>query len=43
MSAVNDALAPFGVVVERQPLTPAAVRALLDGVGTVGGGPATVL
>lgn len=29
-SAVTDALAPFGVVVERQPLTPAAVRALLD-------------
>lgn len=28
--AVNDALAPFGVVVERLPLTPAAVRRLLD-------------
>jgi len=28
--AVNDALAPFGVVVERQPLTPATIRALLD-------------
>ena len=42
-SAVTDALSPFGVVVERQPLMPAAVRALLDGVGTVGGGPATVL
>jgi carbon-monoxide dehydrogenase large subunit len=27
--AVNDALAPFGVVVERQPLTPAAIFALL--------------
>ena len=29
-SAVNDALAPFGVVVERQPLTPPAVFALLS-------------
>ncbi len=28
-SAVNDALAPFGVVAERQPLSPAAVAALL--------------
>ena len=28
--AVNDALAPFGVVVDRQPLTPPAVRAMLD-------------
>ena len=28
-SAVTDALAPFGVVVERQPLTPQAVHALL--------------
>lgn len=33
-SAVTDALAPFGVVVERQPLTPGAVRALVErGVG----------
>ena len=29
-SAVADALAPFGVVVDRQPLTPPAVRAMLD-------------
>jgi carbon-monoxide dehydrogenase large subunit len=28
-SAVNDALAPFGVVAERQPLTPAAVFGML--------------
>jgi aerobic carbon-monoxide dehydrogenase large subunit len=28
-SAVADALAPFGVVVERQPLTPPAVHELL--------------
>ncbi|MDB5404240.1 MAG: xanthine dehydrogenase [Rhodopila sp.] len=28
-SAINDALAPFGVVVERQPLTPSAIFALL--------------
>lgn len=28
--AVNDALAPFGVVAERQPLTPGAIRALLE-------------
>lgn len=28
--AVNDALAPFGVVAERLPLTPATVRSLLD-------------
>ena len=28
--AVADALAPFGVVVDRQPLTPPAVRAMLD-------------
>ena len=27
--AVNDALAPFGVVAERQPLTPAAIFGLL--------------
>ena len=30
-SAVTDALAPFGVVVERQPLTAPAVRALVEG------------
>ena len=30
-SAVNDALAPFGVVVERQPLSPQTIRALLRG------------
>ena len=30
-SAVNDALAPFGVVAERQPLTPAAIFGLLLG------------
>ena len=29
-SAVNDALAPFGIVVERQPLTPPALFALLS-------------
>jgi aerobic carbon-monoxide dehydrogenase large subunit len=29
--AVNDALAPFGVVADRQPLSPAAVLALLRG------------
>jgi carbon-monoxide dehydrogenase large subunit len=29
-SAVNDALAPFGVVAERQPLTPATIFRLLD-------------
>ena len=29
--AVNDALAPFGVVAARQPLTPQAIRALLNG------------
>lgn len=28
--AVNDALAPFGVVAERQPLTPQTIRALLE-------------
>lgn len=28
--AVNDALAPFGVVAERQPMTPGAIRALLQ-------------
>jgi aerobic carbon-monoxide dehydrogenase large subunit len=30
-SAVNDALAPFGVIAERQPLSPMAIRALLRG------------
>jgi carbon-monoxide dehydrogenase large subunit len=29
--AVNDALAPFGVVADRQPLSPSAVRALIEG------------
>ena len=28
-NAVNDALAPFNVWVDRQPLTPQAIRALL--------------
>ncbi len=28
--AVNDALTPFGVVAERQPLTPQSIRALLE-------------
>ena len=28
--AVNDALAPFGVMAERQPLTPGAIHALLE-------------
>ena len=31
MSAVNDALAPFGVVAERQPLSPDYVRSLVRG------------
>ncbi|HTO48200.1 MAG TPA: xanthine dehydrogenase family protein molybdopterin-binding subunit [Burkholderiales bacterium] len=31
MSAVNDALAPFGVVADRQPLSPDYLRALLRG------------
>jgi carbon-monoxide dehydrogenase large subunit len=31
MSAVNDALAPFGVVVDRQPLRPDLISALLRG------------
>ena len=31
MSAVNDALQPFGVVADRQPLTPHYIRALLRG------------
>lgn len=30
-SAVNDALAPFGVVVDRQPLSPMYLRELLRG------------
>jgi aerobic carbon-monoxide dehydrogenase large subunit len=29
MSAVNDALQPFGVVADRQPLTPQYIRGLL--------------
>jgi aerobic carbon-monoxide dehydrogenase large subunit len=31
MSAVNDALEPFGVVADRQPLSPRYIRALLSG------------
>jgi carbon-monoxide dehydrogenase large subunit len=31
MSAVNDALSPFGVVAERQPLSPDYVRGLVRG------------
>jgi carbon-monoxide dehydrogenase large subunit len=31
MGAANDALAPFGVVVDRQPLTPMYIRDLLRG------------
>jgi carbon-monoxide dehydrogenase large subunit len=31
MSAVNDALAPFGVVADRQPLSPEYIRSLLRG------------
>src|SRR5512134_413142 len=31
MSAVNDALAPFGVVADRQPLSPEYVRSLVRG------------
>jgi len=31
MSAVNDALAPFGVQADRQPLRPDYIRALLRG------------
>ena len=30
-NAVNDALAPFGVVADRQPLTPHYIRSLLRG------------
>ena len=33
-NAVNDALAPFGVVADRQPLTPVYLRALLRGAPT---------
>lgn len=33
-NAVNDALTPFGVVVERQPLTPMSLRDLLRGAST---------
>jgi aerobic carbon-monoxide dehydrogenase large subunit len=35
MSAVNDALAPFGVHVDRQPLRPASIRSLLGGKDAV--------
>jgi carbon-monoxide dehydrogenase large subunit len=31
MSAVNDALAPFGVVADRQPLSPDYIRGLIRG------------
>jgi carbon-monoxide dehydrogenase large subunit len=31
MNAVNDALAPFGIVVDRQPLSPEYIRSLLRG------------
>jgi carbon-monoxide dehydrogenase large subunit len=31
MGAVNDALEPFGVVADRQPLSPAYIRGLLSG------------
>ncbi len=31
MSAVNDALSPFGVVAERQPLSPDYIRGLVRG------------
>jgi aerobic carbon-monoxide dehydrogenase large subunit len=34
MNAVNDALAPFGVVADRQPLTPVYLRELLRGKAT---------
>jgi carbon-monoxide dehydrogenase large subunit len=30
-SAVNNALAPFGVIVDRQPLSPMYIRSLLRG------------
>jgi carbon-monoxide dehydrogenase large subunit len=30
-SAVNDALAPFGVIADRQPLSPMYIRGLLRG------------
>ena len=29
-NAINDAIAPLGVVAERQPYTPMAIRALLS-------------
>jgi carbon-monoxide dehydrogenase large subunit len=35
-SAVNDALAPFGVVAERQPLTPMYLRELMRGASGAG-------
>jgi aerobic carbon-monoxide dehydrogenase large subunit len=31
MNAVNDALTPFGVVADRQPLNPQYIRSLLRG------------
>jgi len=31
MNAVNDALAPFGVVADRQPLSPDYIRSLIGG------------
>lgn len=34
-NAVNDALAPFGVVVEKQPITPQRIRGLLRGKAPV--------
>jgi carbon-monoxide dehydrogenase large subunit len=36
-NAVNDALAPFGVVAERQPLSPEYLRSLLRGKAPAGG------
>jgi len=41
-SAVNDALAPFGVVAERQPLTPFTIFSLLEGCGRGADGVASV-
>ena len=31
MNAVNDALAPFGVIADRQPLGPDYIRSLIRG------------
>lgn len=33
LNAVNDALRPFGVVADRQPLSPDYIKALLRGKG----------